>query len=597
MNWKPKLYLETRPKAIPRDGFFFAQRRTFLKFATVSGIFTTKPNLIEWVDKNIPEIKIITTKSYQTKPNKGNREPIIVESEIGSFINAVGLRNPGMEVGFRELLELREKRNLRALLNVSLSANTINDFILLIKKFEEVADMFELNFSCPHADNGYGASIGSDKNLVFRYMNSLRQITNKPLYPKLTPNVDSIGEIALCAINAGANGIVAVNTIGPINSPILSKKYGGKSGEWIKEIALKKVKEIRTEIGNGIPIIGMGGVSTTEDALKMEDAGADFIGIGSALIRLKSQEIMPDFFFALNNKKDVKKYFINDFSMEYKKYKIKNIKRISDILAIFTLNGTIDFSSSQFVFLQIPDIGEKPFSILSGNPIKFLIRKRGIFTEALFDKKVGESIFLRGPYGKQSPKPNKKKVCIVAGGTGFAIVPKLLEEIKEAKVFLGLSRDGEEKMTSIIDKEILVVKDNGKPARILDFLEGDENTCFYNIGSKDFMEKAVKKEKNLGATEIYICLENNTMCGIGVCGECECNGKTLCKSGTFVKSFNEENDLTEEKLWEEIFLLQEQIKKTKWENVSLRKEMLDLKTKNNILELEKIRFEEVLIEA
>lgn len=186
-----------------------------IKLGTVSGIFTTKPNLIQWVDENIPEIELITTKSYQVLPNPGNREPIIVEMGVGSYGNAVGLKNPGMEQGYRDLVELRKRHNLRSYLNVSLSASSIDDFILLIKKFEDVGDMLELNFSCPHAKPGYGSSIGSNPKVVREYMEALRKSTNALLLPKLTPNVDNIGEIAKAAVDAGADGIAAINTVGP----------------------------------------------------------------------------------------------------------------------------------------------------------------------------------------------------------------------------------------------------------------------------------------------------------------------------------------------------------------------------------------------
>jgi dihydroorotate dehydrogenase electron transfer subunit len=133
-----------------------------LKLATVSGVLTTRADLIDWVDRHIPEIELITTKSYQVRANPGNREPILVEPEPGSFGNAVGLRNPGMEAGFRELAALRRRRSLRCLLAVSLSADCIEDYILLARRFAPLADLLELNFSCPHAKGGYGSAIGAN---------------------------------------------------------------------------------------------------------------------------------------------------------------------------------------------------------------------------------------------------------------------------------------------------------------------------------------------------------------------------------------------------------------------------------------------------
>ncbi|MEW5818365.1 MAG: dihydroorotate dehydrogenase, partial [Spirochaetota bacterium] len=280
-----------------------------IKLGTVSGVLTTKPSLIEWVDKAVP-IDLITTKSYQVNPNPGHREPIIVEPEVGCYGNAVGLRNPGMEKGFYDLWDLRSRYALRSILNVSISAASIDDFLLLIQKFESVADILELNFSCPHAAAGYGASIGSDPALVRDYVKELRSSTEAVLFVKLTPNVEKIGSMAEAAVNSGADGISAINTLGPeifrephTGEPVLynpDNHKGGKSGRWITTIALGKIREIRRAVGDSIPIIGMGGITSGSDVRLMMEAGADVIGIGSVLARLQTEEI-PAFIAALKD--------------------------------------------------------------------------------------------------------------------------------------------------------------------------------------------------------------------------------------------------------------------------------------------------------
>ena len=261
------------------------------KLATVSGILTTRPGTIEWIDRMVPEVEIITTKSYQIRANPGYREPILLEKEVGCFANAVGLRNPGMAAGIRELTNLRRKHGLRSLLNVSLSANCIEDFIELARCFAPVADILELNFSCPHAASGYGSSIGSDRRVVSEYIRAIRGATTALLFPKLSPNVANIAEIAKAAVSAGAEGLSAINTVGPelfrepgSGKPILSNPNGGrggKSGEWIKERAILSVAEIRRTVGPHIPIIGIGGVSSAEDIRRMQRAGANVVGLGS----------------------------------------------------------------------------------------------------------------------------------------------------------------------------------------------------------------------------------------------------------------------------------------------------------------------------
>ena len=118
-------------------------KRIAVSFATLSGIVTTRSGIIQRIDTEIPEISVITTKSYQVNPNQGNREPIIVEPEEGSFGNAVGLRNPGMAKGYVNLLSLKSEHPLSAVLNVSVSGNSIDEFITRVKKFEDRADISE----------------------------------------------------------------------------------------------------------------------------------------------------------------------------------------------------------------------------------------------------------------------------------------------------------------------------------------------------------------------------------------------------------------------------------------------------------------------
>ena len=140
-----------------------------IHLATVSGVATTKPELIRWFGTNVPEVEVITTKSFQVRPNSGNREPVICETESGNLGNSVGLRNPGMDVSLPPLQALKEE-GLDRWLNVSLSADNPQDFITLIKAFDSVADSVELNFSCPHAKKGFGASIGSDIAVASEYV-------------------------------------------------------------------------------------------------------------------------------------------------------------------------------------------------------------------------------------------------------------------------------------------------------------------------------------------------------------------------------------------------------------------------------------------
>ncbi|MCK5672418.1 MAG: dihydroorotate dehydrogenase, partial [Spirochaetales bacterium] len=350
----------------------------------------------------------ITTKSYQVTPNHGNREPVIVEPEEGSFGNAVGLRNPGMAKGHSDLLSLRLQHPISAILNISVSGNSIGDFITLIKKFEYIADIIELNLSCPHADGGYGMAIGTDPEIVYIYMKRIREITNKLIFPKLTPNVPAISEIALAAVEGGADGITAINTVGPelyiepfSGKPILknnSGNSGGMSGRWVKETALQKVAEIRSAIGSDLPIIGMGGIETGKDVRNMRDAGANVVGIGSVFASVHPHN-WKTFFCALKadaeNKVDNASLYRNKKrKMEYIPHKIIKIVDLPGNVRVLELDGKLNFKSSQFAFLWLPGVGEKPFSILKGDPITFIISKKGKFTRAVMDLKEKDIIFV-----------------------------------------------------------------------------------------------------------------------------------------------------------------------------------------------------------
>ena len=541
-----------------------------LKFATVSGVWSTKPNLIRKIDENVPDIDVITTKSFQVKPTPGNREPIIAEVEVGSYVNAVGLRNPGMQTAYKELKKLHDDKPLRSILNVSISGNSPEDFVKLAEKFEDVADMYELNFSCPHAKPGYGASIGVSPELVKKYMQAVRAVTDKALFPKLTPNVENIGEIAKVAVEAGADGLVAINTVGPdaYKDPTSDElvlynpngQKGGKSGEHVFETAIQKISEIRKAVGPDIPIIGMGGVSRGSQIRAMMKAGANVIGVGSAIARVKDEKYSK-YFQALRydteNFTDTAASYLSVKRLaKYKEYSIKTINKLSETMWDVELEGDpILFKASQYVFIWIPGVGEKPFGIVSSSPLRLIVRlretnpksRKGKFTKAFFKKNVGDKLYVRGPYGNIMPENSMSHVVILSGGTGLALVPKLTESLASVgrivNVFHGVTDEKEACYQELIEPyaPMKVVADNGKPGRVLDVMAErldeieTDNCTVYTIGPDILMKKAMELavEKGCAPEFCYASLETNNMCGIGMCGECECGGVLSCKSGTF----------------------------------------------------------------
>lgn len=546
--------------------------------ATVSGCASTKPELVKWFNDKVNAVEIVTTKSFQVVQTFGNREPVICQTSEEVFGNSVALRNPGMEVALPQLEKLKTD-GLRVWLNVSISANNPENFITLVKAFDKVADSIELNLSCPHARAGFGAAIGSDAKIASDYVRQICEAypqRESLLFVKLTPNVNNIGEIAKAVIDSGADGLAAINTVTPVvhmdpvcNQPILNNPIGGKggvSGDVVFDRAIECIKEIRQAVGDDVPIIGTGGVSDGQRAAQMVLAGADAVGIGTALAKVGQKNWGP-FFEAVKSEAES---FLQGNSvplasrdmqakgrvMAYSAFKVTDKVLHCEDTVLITLDGSMkNFKPGEFVFLWIPGVGEKPFSVAKSDPLMFIIKKRGEFTQAVFDKlNVGDTIMLRGPYGAETQTPDTKKAIIVAGGTGEAVAMPLAQKLHREgtpmSFLVGTSVDGNR---GILEKELgaygsyLCVSDAGKPGRILESLDGAireatadgtsiADIAFYLIGPSIFMKIAGSKISGLGAKaeNILLSMEKNTMCGIGLCGECSCGGKLTCQWGTFM---------------------------------------------------------------
>lgn len=548
---------------LSRDDVLRRLRPEKPRLATVSGVVTTRPGMIREVDERLPSVEVITTKSYQLDPNPGNREPVIVEAAVGNFGNAVGLRNPGMAIGIRELRALRRSHSFRALLNVSISGSSPEEFARLAEVFSEVADLIELNLSCPHAAEGYGMSIGTDPELVAAYVAAVRRVTDRPVFPKLTPNVDDIGKIARAAVAAGADGICAINTVGPelyiephSGQPILMNQRGnrgGQSGTWIAETARRKIAEVRAAVGPAIPIIGIGGVSSGSDLRFLHEAGAHIVGLGSVFARLKPKD-WQSFTDALLSDADsgehrAESFLIKDRVMEYHPYRVARVSAGGHRTVLLELEGKLEFKSSQFAFLWLPGVGEKPFSLAHAEPLTFFIKDRGKVSGAICSLQPGSTIYVRGVYGEAAPITDKPRAYILAGGTGIAVAAKLVQELFDhgtvSTVYYATSHTYDILLPPGIEPPaaLHIVPDDDTPARAIrawceeidspDTASGD--WALYTIGPPDFMRRAVEAAELRGTDpgDIFLSVETATHCGVGLCGECECGGRLTCQDGTF----------------------------------------------------------------
>ena len=252
----------------------------------------------------------VTTKSIGPKPRKGYKNPSIIEISSGTFMNAIGLGNPGID---NFVAEIKEAKKHNIPLIVSVFGDTKEVYLDVAVKAEKAgADAIEINISCPHAEV---SSIGIDNNLTYEIVKFLKKKLKVPLFVKLNPNVTNIGKIAVAAEKAGADGVVAINTVAAmkidvnIKRPILAHGSGGLSGKAIHPIAVKKVYDLYKILN--IPIIGCGGVDSWQDVIEFFLAGASAVQIGTALY--KGAEIISDINEGLvNYLKDNEYESIND---------------------------------------------------------------------------------------------------------------------------------------------------------------------------------------------------------------------------------------------------------------------------------------------
>ena len=229
---------------------------------------------------------IVTSKSLTLEPRMGHKGPVVAEFE-GGLLNCMGLCNPGIEDGLAEINQFKKHSDIPVI--VSVFATNILDFLKLTKYVNKSkADFLELNLSCPNVFDEFGIPLSASKEKVGEIISAVKKISKLPIIAKLSPNVYDISEIALSAESAGADALCLINTVGPgmlidtkMVKPVLFNKFGGLSGPCIKPIALKLIYQTYSAVN--IPIIGMGGVKSGEDAVEMLMAGATVIGVGTAV--------------------------------------------------------------------------------------------------------------------------------------------------------------------------------------------------------------------------------------------------------------------------------------------------------------------------
>ena len=247
-----------------------------------SGVLGNNKAILERVYDN--GCGLPTMKSIGPAPRDGHNNPTVIDLGEG-MINAVGLPTPGylnMETEWAELTDRRFP------VNASIYGGSVDEFVRVAEYVSaKVPDFIELNISCPNSDQ-HGMIFGVNPESSYDVVSAVKQVTDVPVIAKLTPAAPDIGAIAKACQDGGADAICAINTAGPgmiidIKSrmPVLAFKKGGLSGPMIKPIAVRCVYDIYRSVS--IPIIGLGGISTGEDAVEIIMAGASLVGVGTAV--------------------------------------------------------------------------------------------------------------------------------------------------------------------------------------------------------------------------------------------------------------------------------------------------------------------------
>ena len=248
---------------------------------TASGTFGSGMEYSEFVDLN--RLGAVVTKGVANVPWPGNPTPRVAEV-YGGMLNAIGLQNPGVEVFVERDLAFLKKYDTRVIVNVC--GRTVEDYLEVVEWLADTAvDMLEINVSCPNVKEG-AIAFGQKADCLYDITSAIKKKAAQPIIMKLSPNVTDITEMARAAEAAGSDAISLINTITGMKIDIhrrkclLANKTGGMSGPAVKPVAVRMVYQCAEAVK--IPIIGMGGIMSAEDALEFIMAGATAVAVGAA---------------------------------------------------------------------------------------------------------------------------------------------------------------------------------------------------------------------------------------------------------------------------------------------------------------------------
>ncbi|MBR3068453.1 MAG: dihydroorotate dehydrogenase [Lachnospiraceae bacterium] len=248
---------------------------------TASGTFGSGMEYGEFFD--LSELGAVVTKGVANVPWQGNPTPRICETASG-MLNAIGLQNPGIDVFVRRDLPFLQKYDTRIIVNVC--GHSVEEYLDVVERLaDENVDMLEINISCPNVKEG-GIAFGTDPRAIESITKAVKAKAKQPVIMKLSPNVTDIREAAKAAESGGADALSLINTLTGMKIDIergtfaLANRTGGLSGPAIRPVAVRMVYEASHAVK--IPVIGMGGIASAEDALEFLMAGARAVSVGTA---------------------------------------------------------------------------------------------------------------------------------------------------------------------------------------------------------------------------------------------------------------------------------------------------------------------------
>ena len=248
---------------------------------TASGTFGSGAEYSQFVDLN--RLGAVVTKGVANIPWPGNPTPRIAET-YGGMMNAIGLQNPGIDVFVKRDIPFLKEYDTKIVVNVC--GKSEKDYVEVVERLgEEAVDLLEINVSCPNVKEG-GIAFGQDPKALNQITKAVKKVAKQPIIMKLSPNVKDITEMARAAVDGGSDALSLINTLTGMKIDVhkrkfaLANKTGGLSGPAVKPVAVRMVYQVANVVN--VPIIGMGGIATWEDAIEFILAGATAVSVGTA---------------------------------------------------------------------------------------------------------------------------------------------------------------------------------------------------------------------------------------------------------------------------------------------------------------------------